>query len=166
MQRDLAMKEPTIFQPAADRPAYWLADHRMTLLIPGERTSNAYAVLEALVVPGGGPPPHIHHREDELFYVLEGDIAIRVGERTVRASAGTCVHVPSGAVHTFRNEGSRPARMVVQYAPAGFEKYFSTVGTPGAYGDETAPPVTQETLERFLAYAAQFNLEVLPPERG
>jgi mannose-6-phosphate isomerase-like protein (cupin superfamily) len=154
---------PTIFEPTADKPAYWIADHRMTVLIPGEQTNNAYSVLEAFIVPGGGPPAHIHHREDELFYVLEGDITIFSGEQTVRASAGTCVHIPAGTIHTFRNEGGGPARMIITYTPAGFEKYFSTAGIPTTHGEATAPPVTQETLERFQAYAAQFALEIIPP---
>jgi mannose-6-phosphate isomerase-like protein (cupin superfamily) len=155
---------PAIFQPTADKPAYWMADHRMTVLIPGEQTNNAYTVLEIFIVPGGGPPPHIHYGEDELFYVLDGDITIFVGEQTVRASAGTCVHIPAGAAHTFKNEGGGPSRMVIMYAPAGFENYFAKVGIPGTHGDETAPPVTQEALERFQAYAAQFNLEIIPSE--
>jgi mannose-6-phosphate isomerase-like protein (cupin superfamily) len=155
---------PTIVQPTTDLPAYWVVDHRMTVLIAGEQTKNAYSVLEVFILPGGGTPPHIHHREDELFYLLEGDITILAGEQTVRASAGTCVHIPAGTVHTFRNEGGGPGRMVVTYTPAGFENYFSTVGTPATHGDETAPPVTQEALERLRAYAPQFNLEILPPE--
>jgi mannose-6-phosphate isomerase-like protein (cupin superfamily) len=155
---------PAVFQPAADSPAYWIADHRMTLLIPGEQTRHVYSVLEAFVVPGGSPPPHIHHREDELFYVLEGEFSILVGEETVRASTGACVHVPAGTVHTFRNEGGAPGRLIIMYTPAGFENYFSTAGTPATHGDDTPPPVTQEMLERFQAYAAQFNLEIILPE--
>jgi mannose-6-phosphate isomerase-like protein (cupin superfamily) len=156
----------TMFQPTADKPAYWIVDHRMTVLISGEQTNNAYAVLEAFILPGGGPPPHIHHREDELFYVLDGDITIFAGEQTVRASDGTCVHIPLGAVHTFKNEGSRPARMLVTYTPAGVEDFFIKAGTPGRHGDGTAPPVMQETLERLQAYAPQYNVEVLPPENA
>jgi mannose-6-phosphate isomerase-like protein (cupin superfamily) len=155
---------PTIFQPTADKPAYWIADHRMTVLIPGQQTNNAYSVLEAFILPGANPPPHIHHREDELFYILAGDITIVAGAQTVRASAGTCVHIPAGTIHTFRNEGRAPGRMIIQYTPAGFENYFSTVGIPATHGDETAPPVTQEALARFQAYAAQFNLELIPPQ--
>jgi mannose-6-phosphate isomerase-like protein (cupin superfamily) len=136
----------------------------MTVLIPGEQTNNAYSVLEAFVVPGGGPPLHIHHREDELFYVLDGDITIFAGEQSVRASAGTSVHIPAGTVHTFRNEAGGPVRMLIMYSPAGFENYFSKAGTPTTHGDETAPPLTQETLERLQAFAAQFNLEIIPPE--
>ena len=152
---------PAIFQPTADKPAYWIVDHRMTVLIPGEQAKNAYAVLEALILPGGGPPPHIHHREDESFYALDGDIVILAGEQMVRASTGTCVHIPIGTVHTFKNEGDGPARMLIMYTPAGFENYFSKAGTPTTYGDQTAPPVTQEILERLRAYAPQFNLEVI-----
>lgn len=158
--------KPAVFQPAADKPAYWMLDHRMTVLIPGEQTHNAYTVLEMFIVPGGGPPPHIHHREDELFYVLEGDMTIFAGEQTVRAGPGTSVHIPAGAVHTFKNEGSEPGRMVIMYAPAGFENYFATVGAPTTHDDEKAPPVTQEALERFQAYAAQFNLEIILPENA
>ena len=156
----------TIFRPTAEKPAYWLADHRMTPLISGEQTNSAYAALEVFVVPGGGPPPHIHHAESELFYVLEGDLTIRAGDQAVRGGPGACVHVPSGTVHTFKNEGSTPARMLVVYEPAGFEQYFSAVGTPTVHGDETMPQLTQEMLERFQAYAAQFNLEILPPDHG
>jgi mannose-6-phosphate isomerase-like protein (cupin superfamily) len=155
---------PAIFQPTADMPAHWVIDHRMTVLVSGEQTKNAYAVLEVLVMPGGGTPPHIHHREDEMFYVLDGDITILAGEQTVRGSAGTCVHIPLGTVHTFKNEGSRPARMVVTYTPAGFENYFITAGTPATHGDKTAPPVMQETIERLQAYAPQYSLEIIPPE--
>jgi mannose-6-phosphate isomerase-like protein (cupin superfamily) len=157
---------PAIFQPTADKPAYWVIDHRMTVLIPGEQTNNAYAVLETFVLPGGGPPPHIHHREDELFYVLDGDITIFAGEQTVRGGAGTCVHIPLGTVHTFKNEGNRPARMLTTYTPAGVENFFIKAGTPTAHGDETAPPVMQEAMERLQAYAPQYNVEVLPPENG
>jgi mannose-6-phosphate isomerase-like protein (cupin superfamily) len=166
---DGAMKtqtEPTIFQPTADQPAYWVVDHRMTVLIPGEQTHNAYSVLEAFIVPGGGTPLHIHHREDELFYVLEGDVTLFAGEQTTRARAGACVHVPAGSVHNFRNEGDGPARLLITYTPAGFENYFSKAGTPTTHGDQTAPPVTQEALERLQAYAAQFSLEIIAPERA
>jgi len=160
MQRQL---RPALFQPAADKPAYWIVDHRMTVLIPGEQTNNRYTVLEVFIVPGGGPPPHIHHREDELFYVLDGDITIVAGEESARLGPGACVHIPAGTVHTFRNEAGEPARMLVMYTPAGFERYFSTAGTAATSGDETAPPVTEEAIGRLQAYAAQFNLEIIPP---
>jgi mannose-6-phosphate isomerase-like protein (cupin superfamily) len=166
MNLQTTQTRPIIFQPAADKPAYWMADHRMTVLIPGEQTNNAYTVLEAFIVPGGGTPPHIHHREDEMFYILAGDFTILAGEQLIQANAGTCVHISAGTVHNFRNKGGGPGRMLIMYTPAGFENYFSTVGIPTTHDDETAPPVTQETLERFQAYAAQFNLEIIPPENA
>lgn len=153
----------TILQPTADRPSYWVADHRMTLLISGEQTNHAYSLLELYIVPGGGPPPHIHHREDETFYVLDGDITIVAGEQTVRAGAGTCVHIPSGTVHTFKNEDEGPGRMLIMYAPAGFEHYFSLAGTPATSDDETAPPFTQAIIDRLQAHAGAFHMEILPP---
>jgi len=152
-----------IFQPTADKPARWLATERITVLIAGEQTNGAYAVVEIFTVPGGGPPPHIHHREDEMFYILEGEGTIFAGDDTIRASAGTCVHVPTGMVHHYKNEGNRPLRLLVMYTPAGFEGYFLKVGTPTRHRDEAPPPVTEETFKRFMAAAAQFHLEIVAP---
>src|SRR3954466_11098574 len=80
-------------------------------LATGEDTSGKYALWEALVPPGGGPPPHVHSREEEGFYVLEGEIMLTVGEKRLVASAGMFANMPVGTPHSLKNEGSRPARM-------------------------------------------------------
>jgi mannose-6-phosphate isomerase-like protein (cupin superfamily) len=72
-------------------------------LATGDETDGRYATWEALVPPGGGPPPHVHSREEESFYVLEGEVVFTVnGERTV-ATAGTFANLPVGSLHSFRN---------------------------------------------------------------
>ena len=72
-----------------------------------------------LVPTGGGPPPHIHHTEDETIYVLEGEVTFRLGEVTVVGGPGDFVNVPRGTVHCFRNDGNEPARIVLTFTPAG-----------------------------------------------
>src|SRR5512145_1359105 len=100
-------------RPVATGPAYWGPGDHYTFLVTGEQSGGAYFVMEALVPPGGGPPPHIHTREDETFYIVEGHCSIRLGDRIVTAATGDFVSVPRGTVHCFRNEGTATMRMIV-----------------------------------------------------
>ena len=75
--------------------------------------------MEALVPPGGGPPPHIHTREDETFYLLEGAVEFLLGETTITAGPGDFVNVPRGTVHHIKNVGSELSlRMAIAMPPA------------------------------------------------
>ena len=113
--------------------------------------------------PGGGPPPHVHSREEEGFYVLEGEITFRVGEDRLVATAGMFVNMPVGTPHAFRNDSSGPARMLISVAPAGLERMFFEVGVPVAEGATTAPPPTQDEIERLLAIAPRYGIEIRLP---
>lgn len=129
----------------------------------GEDTNGAYAQFEALVLPGGGPPPHVHGREEEGFYVLEGEIVFTVnGERTV-ATAGMSANMPIGTPHTFKNGSNRPARMLVTVAPAGLEQMFFEVGVSLPEGATHATPPSKEEIERLLAAAPRYGLTLLLP---
>ncbi len=130
-------------------------------LATGADTGGAYASFEALVPPGGGPPPHVHTREAENFYVLEGELTVRAGDQTVCAGAGAFVHLPPGLAHSFRNESDAPARMIITVTPAGLEEMFFEVGTPLAEGATTALPPTPEEIERLLAAAPRYGVEIL-----
>src|SRR5436309_12955657 len=73
-------------------------------LATGEDTNGKYALWEAIVPPGGGPPAHVHSREEEGFYVLEGEIAFQISGRRLVAAAGTFTNMPVGTPHSFKNE--------------------------------------------------------------
>src|SRR5437868_4954000 len=88
-----------------------------TFLAVGEDTSRSYALWEAVVPPGGGPPPHVQSREDEGFYILEGEIAFVADGQKVIARKGTFLNVPRGVVHSFKNESQSDARMLILVAP-------------------------------------------------
>src|SRR5262245_21277358 len=119
-------------------------------LATGEDTGGKYALFEALVSPGGGPPTHVHSREEEGFYVLEGEITYLVGDQRLVANAGMFANMPVGTPHSFKNESGKPARMLVFLAPAGLEKMFFEVGVPLAEGSTTALPPTKEEIEKLL----------------
>ena len=132
-------------------------------LATGEDTGGRYALCEALVPPGGGPPPHVHSREEEGFYVLDGEITFTVNGERVVAGAGMFANVPVGTPHSFRNEGDRPARMLISVAPAGLEQMFFEVGVPLADGATTALPPTPDEIERLLAAAPRYGITLQVP---
>jgi quercetin dioxygenase-like cupin family protein len=132
-------------------------------LATGEDTSGKYALWGAFVSPGGGPPPHVHSREEEGFYVLEGEITFFIGDQRLVASAGMFANMPVGTPHSFKNESGNPARMLISVAPAGLEKIFFEVGVPVPPGATTAAPPTQEVIERLLAAAPRYGIEIKLP---
>jgi len=132
-------------------------------LATGEDTNGKYAMWEAIVPPGGGPPPHVHSREEEGFYILEGEITFQIsGERLV-ATAGMFANMPVGTPHSFKNESDRPARMLISVAPAGVEKMFFESGVPLAEGATTASPPIGEEIEKLLAIAPKYGIEIRLP---
>jgi quercetin dioxygenase-like cupin family protein len=109
---------PTIRKPGEGRTITLVGDvHRF--VTSGEDTNGKYAQFEAIVPPGGGPPAHFHTREEEGFYIIEGEIAFQIGDQRLIARAGMFANMPVGTPHSFKNESDRPARMLVTMAPAG-----------------------------------------------
>ena len=114
----------------------------MTFKATGESTGGGLLLLENLTAPGGGPPPHIHTREDEFFYVLDGTFEIRIGDEVHALGPGGFAHVPRGTVHNFRNTAETPSRILVGFTPSGIEGFFRESGRP-ATDDGPAPPWTR-----------------------
>ena len=120
----MSTQNTSLYVQADSGPSYWGPGDRYTFLVTGAQSENAYFIMEALVPPAGGPPPHIHHREHESFYVLDGTLDIRMGDRVVQAGAGDFVHIPRGVVHCFTNTGTSSARMLLIFSPGGIERFF------------------------------------------
>src|SRR5690242_13377405 len=94
----------TVIAPGQVKP-FWLVQDLITPLISAGQTGGPYELAHGMVHPGGGPPPHVHHREDEMFYVLDGSFAFVFDKTVIRGEGGTCVFLPRGIVHTFKNVG-------------------------------------------------------------
>jgi quercetin dioxygenase-like cupin family protein len=134
-------------------------------LATGEDTGGKYAMWEAIVPPGGGPPPHVHSREEEGFYILEGEVRFQIGDERLVAAPGTFANMPVGTPHSFKNESDRPARMLITVAPAGLEEMFFEFGLPLAEGATTAPPPSMEEIEKLLSIAHRYGIEIRLPGR-
>ncbi|HYV34292.1 MAG TPA: cupin domain-containing protein [Gemmataceae bacterium] len=153
---------PTQTKPTQGRTIAVVGDVYRFLAM-SEDTNGKYALLEAIVPPGGGPPPHVHSREEEGFYVLEGEITFQIdGERLV-AGPGTFANMPVGTPHSFKNESDRPAKMLIWVAPAGLERMFFEVGRPLAEGATTTAPPTKDEIEKLLAAAPRYGIEIRLP---
>src|SRR5580700_5421027 len=158
------MTHPALVKQPAEGRTIGVVGDVYRFLATGDDTNGQYAMFEAIVPPGGGPPPHVHSREVEAFYVLEGEITFHVGEKRWIAGAGTFAHMPVGTRHSFKNDGQRPARMLITVAPAGLEKMFFEIAQPVAPGATAAPAPTQETLDKLLSIAPTYGIEIhLPP---
>src|ERR1700747_2309301 len=103
---------PLIRKPGQGRTVAVVGDV-YRFLATGEDTGGQYALWEAIVLPGGGPPPHVHSPEEEGFSVLEGEITFLVGDKRLVAGPGTFANMPVGTLHAFKNECGRPARMLI-----------------------------------------------------
>lgn len=149
--------------PPGEGRSFWLLGELYTAKALGEETGGAFAFVEATTPPGAGPPPHVHEREDETFWVLEGELEFMVGDGTIRAPAGSFVHAPRGIPHTYKNVGAAPSRYVAMIQPAGLEKFFEEVSEPAE--DPSAPPPDhgQEVVAKILMTAPRYGLTMLPP---
>ncbi len=141
-----------------------VAGNTYTILLAGADTAGRFALIDVLVPPDGGPPPHRHDFE-ETFHVLEGEVELTFRGRTVAARAGETVNIPANAPHAFRNASDRHARRPCLVSPAGEEEFFLAVGD--AVPSRTAPPpaLTEsepaERRARATALGPRFKNELL-----
>ena len=157
------MTERTVLRTPAQGRTIAVVGDVYRFLATGEDTNGKYALIEALVGPGGGPPPHVHSREEEGFYILEGEITFTINGERVVATAGMFANMPVGTPHSFKNESNKPAKMLTSVAPAGLEKMFMEIGVPLAEGATTALPPTREDIQKLLAIAPKYGIEIRLP---
>ncbi|WP_437193305.1 cupin domain-containing protein [Planctomicrobium sp. SH527] len=157
------MTHPATIRKPGEGPRIGIVGDTYRFLATGQETDGKYATFDALVPPGGGPPPHIHTREEESFLVLEGEITFQLGEERIVAGAGTFLNMPVGSLHCFKNESDKIARMLISVAPAGLEQMFLEVGHPLADDVELASPPTSEEIQKLLEVAPRYGIEIRVP---
>jgi quercetin dioxygenase-like cupin family protein len=140
--------------------ALWFLDSLLIVKATGEQTGGAFGLIDN-VMPPGDSPYHVHHNEDEAFYVLEGEMTFYVGAEKIKAEPGTWVYGPREVPHGFRIEGVSPARMLLLNTPAGFEQFPVEVGEPAR--ELTLPPAEPPDIERLMSVAATYDIEILGP---
>jgi quercetin dioxygenase-like cupin family protein len=140
-----------------------------TVLLSGEQTAGRFAMLDMLIPPAGGPPPHRHDFE-ECFRVLAGSIEVQLRDLPpMRLQAGDSVNIPANAPHAFRNPADQEARLLCTVAPAGLERFFAEFGDPVPARTSPAPRLSdaerRDRLARAAAKAPEYGIEMLAPGR-
>jgi mannose-6-phosphate isomerase-like protein (cupin superfamily) len=128
------------------------------------KTAGAYSLFEVETPPGSGVPPHVQHREDEAFFVLEGEYEFLVEGRRIDAGAGSLTYVPKGNLHAHKNVGKGSGRMLVSQTPGGsHEGFLDEIGNETK--DGSTPPVSEDELdmESIAKIAARYGIEISSP---
>ena len=141
--------------------AFWWQGSLYRIKSRAEDTGGALGLVEAAFYRGFGPPLHVHRREDEGIYVIEGEIRFRQGEREFVGGPGSWAWGPRGVPHTFKVE-SESARALVVVTPAGFERMFEVGGVP--LSESAEPPVQEYDPDAAVAISEQFEFEVVGPQ--
>jgi len=142
---------------------YSVVGDRYTYLLTGEQTAGGCFMFEAWVPPGGGSPPHVHSREDETFYVVEGEFEFVVDWAPIRLSAGGFLFGPRGVPHNFRNVGAGAGKLIITVTPAGLEHFFAEIGARLASRADAPIPPSPQDVARLIDAAPRYGLEILDP---
>jgi mannose-6-phosphate isomerase-like protein (cupin superfamily) len=139
---------------------FWLVGDHPTIKVDAQQSSGVFDACINWVAPGNGPPLHIHRREDELFYILEGSALFMQNGRSVTAGSGSTVYLEKDIAHTFKSIGKGPLRFIVVTVPSGFAAFVRECGEP----IQTIPSgyeVTPAAIEKLLRVVPRYGLEVV-----
>ncbi len=141
--------------------AFWWQGGLYRMKARAADTGGALGLVETDLYRGFGPPLHVHRREDEAFYVIEGEVRFRLAEEEFVGGPGTWVWGPRGVPHTFKIE-SEAARALILVTPGGFEAMFEVGGVPVSESPE--PPVQEYDPAHTVTISEQFGFEVVGPQ--
>ena len=139
----------------------WFIDNLARVHVRGAETGGRYALVEVCGRRGDMPPLHVHHREDETFYVLDGALSLHVPGRSLELAAGSAFVAPRGVPHAYRVE-SETVCWLAFCAPAGFDALVLETSEP-AERDELPPPGRRHDVAALAAAAARQDIELLGP---
>jgi quercetin dioxygenase-like cupin family protein len=147
---------------AEEGEAIWFLGMLATIKASSESTAGRVAVIDHLAPRASGSPLHVHHREDEWFYVTQGELTFWVGGRVVSAPAGSFVYGPRDIPHTF-TVGSDTARFLLVTEPAGFENFMRAFAEPATQLVIPPPATEPPDVEAITRLAAEYGIEILGP---
>ena len=127
--------------------------------VESEDTAGALTFMETIVPPHAGPPLHIHRRESEAIYVLDGELEIVDGDRSFRVTDGAFVYMPQGSTHRFENVLDTPTTILLFFIPAGFEGYLKEMADSLAEGEQVADLHTD--LDKAARIGSKYGLEIV-----
>jgi mannose-6-phosphate isomerase-like protein (cupin superfamily) len=147
----------------SSRAAYWFLGSLVIVHASGRESDGRFLLTETRLPPGAFQPLHVHRREDQCWFVLEGEMTFYLPGEAKACRPGDSAFGPMGVPHTHEVTSRGPARIVEVNSPAGYEGFLAAVGAPAPA--LTLPPVRAEPpdLDRIAAIAREYGIEVLGP---
>ena len=166
--KDEQMEEGAPHVMRGEGRSMWIFGELVTYKVTAEQTGGAYSLFEVMSrLEQGGPPPHVQHREDECFYVLEGEYEFLVAGRVLRAGTGSLLYVPRGHLHAHRNVGEGVGKMLVSQTPGGLhERFWEEIGEEGRGGSTRRIAEDPPSTERSARIAVEYVIEMPLPGRS
>jgi mannose-6-phosphate isomerase-like protein (cupin superfamily) len=153
---------PTVGE-TRETEAIWFLGTLSLVKASKESTDGRMALVEMLAPPGFGSPLHVHRREDEWFYVIEGALTVWVDGEASDVPAGSFAYGPRAVPHTFVVSSPAPARVLLGAEPSGFEDFVRELGVPARALTLAPASVELPSPERMTNVAAKYGMEILGP---
>lgn len=154
----MSFQTPTLLPPG-DGEHVWFLNHLMTVKAGGPETDGLMTIIEFTGPAGFGPPPHIHRVEDEMFYVLEGEVMFWCDGQTKTYGPGGFAYLPKGLPHRFEISADGPGRVLQMTSPAQFEDFIRAYGEPA--GEVRLPDPSEPDVPRLIEVCKQFHIDIL-----
>ena len=151
---------PPAITRAGEGEARWWFGCLAEIKLTAEQTGGALSIVEITEAPGAEAPLHVHHRDHETFWILDGDLTFEVGGQTVHASAGDAVFGPRGVPHRY-TVGPNGCRMLFIMTPGGFETLVRDMSSPAAGRTLPPPPEGEPDWEHVAAVARANGCQLL-----
>ncbi len=149
------------FIKSLKRPRQSILGIGYELILSGADTDGQYELMRFSVPPNAGPPPHVHHREDECFHLLSGTLTVLRGEETSQIAKGDSVHLPRGLPHAFQNDSDSFAELLCWVNPATLESFFGSFIREWSESDDIPPAPGEADIQAMMAAAAKHDIEML-----
>ncbi len=156
----MTVQTPTSVE-AVPAPQRWFLSLPTWIRASGSETGGTLSLIEQLIPPGFASPWHVHHNEDESFYVIDGKVTVVVADRSVTLSAGDYAFGPRGIPHGFRIEGSKPARVLLMTSGGTFAEFVREMSQPA--DGATASEPKEADLQKLVAAAQSHGMSILGP---
>ena len=143
----------------------WFLNSLVTIRLSGSDGQDGVSVIEHRVPPGDSPPLHIHHTEDEIFHILDGEFRVKLQGNERRVGPGAILIAPKGSPHTYRAESPEGGRFLTITVRRDFERFVRAMGRPALHSGlpEQAGPPSAEAIQALTTGAAQFGIEIIGP---
>ena len=152
------VKIPPIMDSPELKNSYWYIGHLMSILISSKDTNGSFSLIHGYEIKGLEPPPHIHTKEDESFYILDGEINYTVDKEVFNGKRGDWIFLPRNIQHSFQVQSDQ-AEVLIHLSPGGFEEYFKEMSEPAKALIIPPRPQGPPDVKRIIATASKYGVK-------